>query len=613
MIGSVIDLCQRSPVLANNLMLVMIFSGIAAITQMNREDMPRVRPSTIAVPIHWPDADASVIEGRVVAPIERALDGITGSKRIRSEIWAGGAAIHIEAASLDTIGDLLDRVVTAVASVGDLPRQMTTPRPLIVDPDPTIIEIAVTGVLDPLALRDAAQRLRQTLLRDGDIAQAEIVGGTAIEWQVTADAATLAQNGISPTDLRADLTSRLLPNAGGLLNHAGQHLQMRQIPGPHNVASLRALEITPAARTTTNTATGIALADLATVTEVPPRQRARVTIDGQPAMLLRIQQGLDQDILRIAEQTRQLTTAFNHAEEKRGSAIIARIADDRSRDFRARVTTLSSSGISGSVLVLAVLLLFLPWRAAWWIAAGIPVALLGGLGLAWVYGLSINAVSLFTMIVTVGLVVDDAIIIGDGTQQNIRKDTQQGLQPRRLARPVIAAGLTTMLAFFPFQLLGGQMGDRFAVISTMVILALIASLIECLLILPHHLKPRSATKKPSLLEVFFAPLQAIGNGTIRMLWNVLLPIIDGCIRWRYATLAATIALMSIAIGLFASGRIANNFFPAEAESTLVAHVQLPVSAEAERTKVVLSQVAQAARTALNELGATRSGLITYSA
>lgn len=612
MLNGLIRRCRTSRVAANLLMLVMLLAGLAAIAWMPREDVPRPRPDRIVIPITWPDATADALEGRVVAPLERSLDGLPGAKRVRSQVWDGGALIEVVAVSAERAEDLMRRVDAAAAGVADWPAQVGAPRPRLVDPDPLVIEVAVTGALDLLALRREALSLREALLTDPEIGLVEVVGGSDLEWLITADPQRLVEIGMTPDEFASAIDAGLVPTAGGRLPGSSE-VRIAPPGAATSPEALRAREIP-----TTADAAPVTVADLATVTEVPARHRVRASVSGQPAVLLHIRQGPDQDIMAIADAVQQVTAAFNADQ----TLVQAQVSDDRSRDFRARIEVLALSGITGAGLVLLVLLLFLPWRTAWWIAAGIPIAVLGGLALAWWWGVGFNAVSLFALLVAIGLVVDDAIIIGDGIERG-RGGRASGLggAATRLARPVIAAGLTTMLAFAPFQLVPGQTGDVYGVVSTTVILVLIASLVECLLILPRHLSGRHQPGLiGALLDRLLAPLPCVGRGLIDGLWRWLVgPTVRLAVRLRYLTLGMAGALAWVAIGLLFGDRVGTDFFPKVASSTLTASVELPVGAGPERTQAVLDQLISGARRALEGPGSDagidprRAGIVSQIA
>ncbi|NCF69779.1 MAG: AcrB/AcrD/AcrF family protein, partial [Chloroflexi bacterium] len=316
---------------------------------------------------------------------------------------------------------------------------------------------------------------------------------------------------------------------------------------------------------------------------------------GKPAGLIEVYRVADQNALEVAATVKQ------YIEEARPSlpeGVDISIYRDRSRILKSRIWLLLKNMALGLILVSILLGMFLNARLAFWVTLGIPISFMAGLMLLPTLGVSINMISLFAFIMVLGIVVDDAIVVGE----NIFRKHEEGLEPLEgavqgaleVGRPVVFAVLTTVAAFYPLLLGSGVMGKIMRNIPTVVILVLLGSLVECLLILPAHLVGSKYRRKSSIEE----------KRTARWLqWFIKGPYawaVDFCVRWRYATCALGIAILLVTVGIWQAGWIKFTLFPKVESNFLKCRLTMPAGTPVERTAEIASYLEQAGKEALAE-------------
>ena len=330
---------------------------------------------------------------------------------------------------------------------------------------------------------------------------------------------------------------------------------------------------------------------------------------GQPAIELHVLRTANTDALVIADKVDAYIIELG---ARLPENLTVEQFDVRADMIRSRIDLLLRNGLGGLVLVVTVLFIFLNMRVAFWIAVGIPVALLATLAVMLASGQSINMISLFGLIMALGIIVDDAIVVGEHAEARYRA----GMAPldaaeagaRRMAAPVLAASLTTIAAFIPLLVIGDHIGEIITAIPFVVIAVIVASLIECFLILPGHLKGalgRAGGRESAPRQWFNARFERFRDGLYRRM-------IEACLRRRYVTLAAALAALILSIGLVLGGRVGFVFFPSPEVDRIYANVELVAGSPRRDTVAMLDELERAMRVAEAKVAGAEGELVVLS-
>jgi len=553
----------RHKVAGNLLMAIMLLSGAIALGKLNSQINPDVGSEQIIVTIEWPGASADDVDRSIIEAVEptiRYLDGVTGvSARAREGI----AQLFVEYRLNFDMTAAQSDIETALRNIRTLPEEAE--EPVIVREEflDQIMQIVVSGPVSELALRSLAKRIENDLRRRG-VDRVLLNGAREREIWVEVPARTLERLDLTLDDVagRIHQASRDLPSG----NLSGSiEKQVRSIGQQQDAAGIETLTVS-----TDESGRRLTLGDIATVRETFEEGVVTGRRDGNPAIQITVARAKSGDVL-------YLTGVVNrYLEELRPTLppnIKLETYNATSQDLQDRVSLLISNGIAGCILVVAVLALFLRPRVTLWVAASIPISLAVAFVVMLILGQTINMLSLFALIMVLGIITDDSIVVAEHAQY-LR---QQGMPPlraaelgaRRMLVPVMAASITTICAFAPMLLLTGEAGAYVEPIPMIAIAVVVASLVECFLVLPGHL--RSAMEKdeqPSryrLVRVAADRLERLRLGIDR--WFVefrdarFLGWVGQALDYRYATVAAAISLLLVTIGLQAGGRLPFHFMP----------------------------------------------------
>ncbi len=576
---------------ANLLLVLLVMAGLLALNRINTQFFPDIDIPRISVRVNWAGATPADMERTVIRnlePVLRTLDGLEDFWGVARE---GYAYISLRFRQGTDMRRALEDVRKAVDSVTTLPEEADEPVIQQVTRYEIVGKVLVTGPYDEATLRDHARRLRDAFLEAG-IERVTLAGARRPEVVVEIPERELVRldrdvGAVAEVVKRETADVPAGEITGGLDRTVHGSARPRT---PEGLAGI-VLKASPAGGQ-------VRIGDVATVRNGFDPDAERGYAGGRPAVQVIVWRTPSADTLKTA--ARMLQTL----EKVRASLppdVEITVFDLRSRHVKARIWMLLENGIQGLVLVLVVLFLFLNGRIAFWVAAGIPVSLMAALAVMWLTGQTINMVSLFALILTLGIIVDDAIVVGEHTA-TLR---ERGLPPAlaaeqgalRMLSPVMAASLTTIAAFLPLFFFQGRIGAIIIALPLVVISVLLASLIECFLILPAHLRHalRHERSPSRFRRRFDAAFAAFRDGPFRRAVTV-------AYDWRYATWAFMILLLVLSVALAASGRIRFNFFPAPEAEFVQARIIMAAGTPERRTLAAIEQVEQALRRVEKELG-----------
>ena len=589
--GGPIPLFARHPTAANLLLALMFICGLAALTQINRQFFPDFGIDMVTVTISWPGASAADVDQNIVQGVEPELRFLNGVKRVISSSYEGLASLTIEFEPGYEMQEALSDVESAVGQVRTLPEDAERPEIRRIVRYETVSRLVISGPFPEHSLKTHAKRIRDELLARG-IDRVDMFGARDEEIWVELKPQVLRQLDLKLGDVAARIreTSQDLP-AGDL---AGGERQVRSLGLLRQAEELKSVEIKALAD-----GRRVLLGDIARVTEAFRERDKKAIRRGNPAIELEIKRATNTDALTSATIVRNYVAELGVSLP---AALVVEEYDVRAKSIRERINLLVNNGLAGLVLVLAVLFLFLNARVAIWVAIGIPASLLATVAIMWASGQTINMISLFGMIMAIGIVVDDAIVVGEHAEYRFR----QGLSPleaavvgaRRMAAPVSSSTLTTIAAFLPLFLISGIMGQIISAIPFVVVAVLIASLIECFFVLPAHLhhalsapvRDNRATRLRARFDVAF---ERFREHRFRRFARM-------AIGQRYVTIAIAIAALLIAAGAVMGGRVGYQFFPSAEPEKIYANLEMAAGTSREETRAALLQVEQGLYRAVGE-------------
>ncbi len=573
------------PVAANLLMTMMLVSGIWALTKLNTQFFPNFDIDFVSVSVPWRGASAEDVETLVTDPLEQELRNVSRVKEMLSFSVDGRAVITLEFEEGTDMGLAVDEVKEKVDLVRNLPTTAERPEVNRIINYEMVASVLVTGPDDPRGLRDLVHRFERELTERG-ISNIRIYGLPEEEIAIQIPAATLRELGLSLDQIgqRIGAASRDIPV--GVVGRGESARQLRFNDQRRGELSFEALPIIA-----TEDGRLLTLGDIATITRRPQDSEIDVTYRGRPAVELRLSRSKEADSLDSAEI---LENWVRDTRPQLPPGVELHLYDERWEYIRDRINLLLKNGITGLALVILILFLFLNAPAAGWVTVGIPTSFLAALGILYFYGGSINMISLFGLIMTLGIIVDDAIVVGEDAVTHF----EGGATPldsvvkgaRRMLAPVMSSSLTTIAAFMPLLLIGGIIGIILRVIPIVVICVILASLIESFLVLPGHLRgtfARMRTYRPrglrKRLDVRFNQFRE----------RIFRPLVTKAIRFRWSTLAAAVAIMIVTVGWVASGRVSFNFFPTAETTILYANADFASGTPKKVVRDYLSAMEQA--------------------
>ncbi|MFP4277333.1 MAG: efflux RND transporter permease subunit [Wenzhouxiangella sp.] len=578
-----------NPVAANLVMLVFLVGGLLSLSRVQQEVFPEAVLDVVRVTVPYPGGTPEEVEEGIVLAVEEAMRGIDGIDEIRSVAREGQGQVSAELARGASLNQARNDIESAVNRITSFPENAE--RPIISAPTNRrqVLSLVLYGEVGRQTLRASAEQARRDLLRDPRLAQVELAGLPEPEIAVEVEQAVLRKFGLTRSELarRIDRASVELP-AGDLETATGDYLLRIMERRDRGEAFA---DITIIARPD---GTRITLGEIAEVVD-GFRETAQATLfNGREAVRLEVYRSNQHSPV---EGSRAVREYVERMRREWPSTLKMHIWDDASIIFEDRINLLVKNGLLGLLLVLLILTLFLRPRLSFWVTVGLAVALLGSfLVMPWL-GVSINMISLFAFILVLGVVVDDAIVVGEASFHYLQRGDsapQAALKgTREVFKPVVFSVLTTIVAFVPLLFLPGVLGEFFRVIPLIVIPILLLSLMESFLVLPAHLAHMRTEERASWLRRAARWQQTFSERFQALVERYFRPFVGAVVEWRYFTIVAGFALLLIAIGYVASGRIAFRFMP-EIESDIVtANIQLPVGAPVNETRRVTRLVVDA--------------------
>ncbi|MGC1509472.1 efflux RND transporter permease subunit [Ketobacter sp.] len=552
-------------VAANLLMFLFILAGLWSIKKINTQFFPEFELEYITISVPWSGASAEDVERSVIIPMEQELKTLTEVKKMTSQSSAGSGSITLELEEGVDVGMVLDKVKQRVESIRNLPEQAERPVIQQVESFQPIANLIITGSESLPELAQLARQFEQELLARG-IRKINFVGLPEEEIAIQVASGTLHETGLS----LAQIADRLNNNSTDLpAGTAAKNDVSKQIRSLSQQRTVQGFEQMPLA--TDSNGGLLRVGDIATVERRPMEDEPYITWQGNPAIELLMMRTSAEDTLTTA---RIFNDWVADVRPRLPEGMEMHIYNARWKQLEERIQLLLSNGIGGLVLVIGTLFLFLNVRVAFWVTVGIPVSFLATLAVLYFIGGTINMISLFALIMALGIIVDDAIVVGEDTltHKEMGESAEQASigGARRMFAPVLASSLTTIAAFLPLAMIHGVMGKIAFDLPVVIICVIIASVVECFLILPghlnHSLRKQKAEKQTGFKAGFDRQFVAFRDQRLR-------PAVHSAIRNRASVVLFGFSAFVVVLCLVLFGTIKFTFFPAVDGDEIRANVE----------------------------------------
>ncbi len=598
---SPIEWFARHRVAANLLMGVIAVGGLLTLPSITREVMPDITPDLVTIQVAYPGADPGEIESTIVERIEERLDGLVGVRRVTSTASEGVGQVILELTSRADPQRTLEDVKTRVDAIASLPEGAEEPiveRPLI---RRQVINVAVSGRLGERLLKQTAERIRDDLAALPEVTNVEVFGARADEITIEVSEAAMRRHQLTFDEVSGAVRRASLDLPGGVLKTQAGDVRLRTFGQARSEEEFARLPLL-----TRSDGMRLAVGDVARIEDGFEESERSLRFDGEPALLVRVYRVGSQSALEISEAVKAYVA---EAEARLPAGVSLRVYDDDARILRGRLETLTRNAQSGLLLVLFCLALFLRVRLAFWVSAGIPISFLGALWLMPGFDATLNLVSLFGFILVLGILVDDAIVVGENVHRH-QSDEKAGRDrmsatiagTREVAAPVVFGVLTTIVAFAPLLFVEGAAGVIWRQIPVVVIAALFFSLVKCFWVLPAHLGRTSRFRAPKALSLLDRIPDRVGAALDRWVARRFSPFLERALEARYVTLATAAALVLICFGAVTGGWVRFNFFPPIEGEQVVASFSLPPGTPVAITEETVARLETSARRVAADLG-----------
>ncbi|WP_103334530.1 efflux RND transporter permease subunit [Pseudotabrizicola formosa] len=584
--SGLISYFTRHRTLANLLLVLMIVAGLVSASRIRAQYFPDVIISQIDVSVAWSGAGAEDVDRAIVQVLEPALLTVDGVADISSRANEGSARISLEFEPGLDLAQAVEDVQTAVNSVTNLPDEAEEPVIRRNQWRDQVTDVVITGPVGVDQLGRFADEFVARLFQVG-VTRTTIRGMADPETVVEVPSVALIRHDITLREIATAIGAAVQTNPAGNVGDGSARVRTgseRRTAAEIGGVVLRSLP----------DGTKLTVGDIATVTAIGADAGRASFVGANPAMTVRVDRNAEGDAIRMQASVQDVADAMQLSLPPGVTIDLVRA---RAEEITDRLYLLLDNALSGLALVVVLLFLFLNARTALWVAAGIPVAMLAAVAVMYAAGLTLNMMSLFALIIMLGIVVDDAIVVGEHADfrgRTLGEDPVVAAErgALRMAQPVVASSLTTVIAFFGLVAIGGRFGDLISDIPFTVIAVLIASLVECFLILPNHMAHAIAAAR---VEKWYDwPSRQVNRGMVWLGAHVIKPLMRLVLLARYPVLAGAVCLLAASAALFIRGDLPFRFFNAPEQASVTGNFSMLPGAERADTLEMMREVQRAA-------------------
>jgi len=613
----------NKPVPVNLLMTSFIMAGIVCGLSLRREFFPETDPDSVMVNMPYPGASPYEIEQTLAIKVEDKLADLDEVDRITTTIAEGGAGIMAEfREDIVDVSKAIDEVERVIDALQDLPDESERITVSEFEPTMPVIRLSLSGDVDEAVLKLAIRQIHDELRGLPHMGDLQISGVRDYEIRVDVNSAALLEHELSLPQVTDTIRAWMAEVPGGTVRGKAGNVKVRTLGVAEHAAAINGIVLKATAD-----GQSLRVGDIAKVTEAFVDEQLMMRFNGRKAASVVAQKAGKQDIVNIAEMVRAyvkgrngqpfeptLLERFYQSDREKAyklstaSPIVLPKGTNISFDFdyarfvEGRLDLLTRNAMQGAVLVFATLLLVLNWRAAMWVGVGLITAICGTLVLMYFLDVTLNLLTMFGLIVVMGLLVDDAIVVSENIQARYEKGepalTAAIEGTREVQWPVVTTVLTSIVAFLPLMFIKGQIGDLMGALPIVVACALAMSLVESLIILSSHMGHTLAKRSRATESRAATRVHRFEKWRDGLIFDRAVPaysrLLELAMRCRYTTLCIAIAVLMVSIGLVMGGRVNYTFLPKSDAETVVVDVRMPIGTPIEKTNAAVAEIEKAA-------------------
>jgi multidrug efflux pump subunit AcrB len=603
----VIAAFARNTVFANIILVLIFMAGGFATMSMIRETFPEFSLDMITISVPYPGADPEEVEEGISRKIEEALEGLEGVKQYTSHSSENVGTTIIEVKEDYDVSDVLERVRSKVNAISSFP--VDAEKPVITElmlKDPVML-LYFSAEMSERRIKEWSEIIKDEMQQLPEVSKVGIFGARDYEINIEISEERLCKFGLTFNMVVDAIRRSSLNLSGGTIRTQGEEIRVRTMGRKYTGKALSSIVVLAKPEGEI-----ITLDRVAFINDGFKEDPIDAKINGTPSVVIMVYKTQEQDALVISKAVRQFI--FQKQQQLPAGSNV-KILFDNTDMLRSRIDLLVRNGLYGLMIVFLMLWTFLNARLSFWVGMGIPISIAGALAILWTIGGTINMVSLFGMIMVLGIIVDDAIVVGEA----IYFHRKQGKPPIRAAidgvsevgMPVIAAVVTTIVAFIPLFYVGGTMGKFIAILPAVVIACLVVSLLECFILLPAHLShlPDPNENKNNLnpltrrLEIIH---RLTSSGMEWFVARIYTPFLSKVLYWRYISFCIAISILLLIIGIVKGGFLKFEVFPEVDGFIISSTVEFPNGTPPEVTEKAIEQI-DSALVRLAKKTQTRSG------
>lgn len=584
--GRIIAWFAKNPVASNLLMIGIVMAGVIGYLNVEREVFPTFAANQVEVNVTWPGANPQEVEEQVIIRIEEALKDLDDIDQVSSFAVEGFGRIEINAKGRVDMAEFVNEVKLRVDTVNSLPRAIEPPQVRQTVYRNEMMRLAVHGQVSEKTLTNMAEKIRDEVAQLPNISIVELFGARSEEVAIELSEQAMRRYALSFDEVAAAIRNSSINLSSGKVRTSTGDVQLRA----RNQADSK-IDFDKIILRQSQDGGLIRLSDVAKVIDGYEEEEILATLNGDPAVLVQVQ---TTDTMDIVAASRSMNKWLEEARERMPEDIKLTLWWDSAEMYNDRMSTISSAAVTGLILVFLVLILTLRPKVALWVTAGIGVAFIGTLAFLPLYDISLNVMSTFAFLLVLGIVVDDAIVVGESIHHH-GQDHGGGIDSaiegaKQVSKPVIFAVLTTIVAFLPWMFLSGDSVQVTRMFSIVITAALVISLIEAFFILPAHLrnlKPRKNLRGLAKLQ------QKIAHSLVHFAHTRYKSWLQAAIEYRSITIAIFITGFMVSVGIFATGWVKFSFNPEIESDQVIINVEMPSGSPYSRSLQILDQLQRA--------------------
>ncbi len=553
---SIITYFIKYPIASNVLLILLLIFGYFGMTSLRRTFFPERESNLVSIQALYPGASPEEIEEGIVLKIEDNLDGLTGIDRITSVSKENMGTVTIEVNSDYKTDVILQDIKNEVARISSFPDGMEPASIYILEPPQLAISFALSGDLSLKELKRIARNVEDELVHFKEISKVDLAGFPDEEIEIKLNNSQLQKYNLTIGEISQAVKRNNVELTGGVIKTNDEEILIRGRNKSYTGREFENIVVK-----TTSDGQVVKVIDVAKITDSWVDSPIKKELNNKSSVVVSVKYTLNEDMITIVTKVKEYIDNFN----KKNKQVEAEVINDRSKILKERIDLLTKNGLVGFVLVIIVLSMFLHPRLAGWVALGIPISFAGMFIVASFYGISLNVISLFGMIIVVGILVDDAIVISENIYQHYEQGkpaVQAAIDGTMEVFPaVFSAILTTVIAFSIFFFIDGVMGDFFVEMGFVVIFTLVFSLIEGVIILPTHIAHSKALNRErkkgginKIIEWFTSKLDYAKNKWYK-------PVLDFSLKYPLVIMVIAIGSLVVTKSGKDAGLVKTAFFP----------------------------------------------------